>query len=130
MTGKPSRSTPRQWKDGSGICSCAGARKKPDELRAYACFAPDSTSVEKLTHIAGIRWTVESCFAEAKSQVGLDQYEVRSYDGWYKHITFACLALALLSVLSCASFDGKTMQQHAPSSSSLEDFKKGRGLRV
>ena len=102
----------------------------PQKTRAYACFAPQGTPVEKLIQIAGIRWTVERCFAESKSQVGLDQYEVRGYDGWYKRITFACLALALLTVLSSNSMDKLTIQQHAPSSSSLEDFKRGRGLRV
>ncbi len=100
------------------------------DLRAYACFAPSDTPIEKLIQVAGTRWTVERCFAESKSEVGLDQYEVRSYWGWYKHITFACLALALLTSLSGNSLDGKSIQQHHPSTSSLNDFKKGRGLRV
>jgi SRSO17 transposase len=106
------------------------SKTKSDELRAYACFAPEGTSLEKLIQIAGIRWTVESCFKESKSEVGLDQYQVQSYSGWYKHITFACLALALLTYLSCNSLDKLTIQQHNPASSSLELFKKGRGLRV
>ncbi len=107
-------------------------RSKTDssDMRAYACFAPEDISVEKLIQVAGTRWTVERCFAESKSEVGLDQYEVRSYAGWYKHITFACLALALLTFLSSISLDTMTIQQHDPSSSSLNDFKKGRGLRV
>ncbi len=106
------------------------SKTDPQKTRAYACFAPQGTPVEKLVQIAGIRWTVERCFAESKSQVGLDQYEVRSYDGWYKHITFACLALALLTVLSANSLDTMPIQQHQPDTSSLEDFKRGRGLRV
>ena len=105
------------------------SKTDPEDMRAYACFSPEGTPIEKLVQIAGTRWTVECCFAESKSEVGLDQYEVRSYDGWYKHITFACLALALLTVLSCESLDKATIQQHGPSSSSLEAFKKGRGLR-
>ena len=59
----------------------------------------------------------------------MDHYEVRGYEGWYKHITLACLALALLTVLSAYSLDTKTMQEHDPASNSLEAFKKGRGLR-
>ena len=102
----------------------------PTELRAYACFSPDGTPDDKLVRIAGTRWTVERCFAESKSEVGLDQYEVRSYTGWYKHITFACLALALLTYVSCCSLDKMTIQQHNPSSSSLDAFKRGRGLHV
>ena len=104
------------------------SKTSPDELRAYICFAPENTPVQKLLEVAGSRWTVETCFKEAKSEVGLDQYEVRSYDGWYKHISFACIALALLTVLSSKSLDTKTLQQHNPNSSSLDDFKKGRNL--
>ena len=37
--------------------------------------------------VAGTRWTIEECFQEAKGQVGLDQYEVRKWKGWYRHIT-------------------------------------------
>ena len=106
------------------------SKTNPDELRAYICFAPEDTSIVEFIQIAGVRWTVERCFAESKSQVGLDQYEVRSYAGWYKHITFACLALALLTYLSYNSLDKMTIAQHNPSSSSLDEFKKGRGLRV
>ena len=104
------------------------------ELRAYVCFAPEDVSVQKLVEVAGVRWTVECCFAESKSKVGLDEYEVQSFSGWYKHITFACLAHALLSVISSgcsSSLDGAmSMQKYEPSSCSLVEFKKKRGLRV
>jgi len=106
------------------------SKGSPDELRAYICFASNDTPAQKLLEIAGARWTVETCFKESKSEVGLDQYEVRSYDGWYKHITFACIALALLTVLSSRSLDTKPIQQHNPASSSLDEFKKGRNLHV
>jgi SRSO17 transposase len=106
------------------------SKTDPVEIRAFICFAPADTANEKLVEIAGIRWTIESCFEESKSEVGLDHYEVRSYDGWYKHITFACIAIALLTVLSGNSLDKTSMQEHNPASSSLEDFKKGRNLRV
>jgi SRSO17 transposase len=106
------------------------SKSAPDELRAYICFAPVDTVDQKYVEVAGCRWTVESCFKESKSEVGLDQYEVRSYSGWYKHITFACLALALLTAISCNSLDKMNIQQHNPTSSSLDDFKRGRGLRV
>ena len=49
--------------------------------------------------VAGTRWAIEECFEEAKGQVGLDQYEVRRWDGWYRHITLAMLAQAYLSVI-------------------------------
>ena len=106
------------------------SKTDPDKLRAYICFGPSDTTDKKFVEIAGTRWTVERCFAESKSETGLDQYEVRSYNGWYKHITFSCVALALITVLSSNSLDTKSIQQHAPASSSLEAFKKGRNLRV
>ncbi|MDR0372707.1 MAG: hypothetical protein LBI79_04000 [Nitrososphaerota archaeon] len=99
------------------------------ELRAHVCFAPRGVSVLRLVEVAGVRWTVECCFAESKSLVGLDEYEVQSYVGWYRHVTFACLAYALLSVLSCVSLGGKAMVQYEPLSGSLSVFKKKRGLR-
>ena len=42
---------------------------------------------------------MEQCFEEAKGEVGLDQYEVRSWTGWYRHITLAMWAYALLTVV-------------------------------
>jgi len=107
-------------------------RSKSDitDLQAYICYAPIDTPDSKLVEVAGTRWTVETCFKESKGEVGLDHYEVRSYDGWYKHITFALLALALLTVLSANSLDTKTFQEHNPASSTLNEFKRGRNLRV
>ena len=105
-------------------------KNKRDKLKAYICFAPEGTPVKELVETAGTRWTVETCFKESKSEVGLDQYEVRSYDGWNKHIILACVALAFLAVLSGESLDGKSMRQHNPAAKSLEGFKKGRNLRV
>jgi len=106
------------------------SKSSPEKLRAYICFAPTGTPLQQLVETAGCRWTIETCFKESKSEVGLDQYEVRSYSGWYKHITLACIAMAFLSVLSSRSLDTKLIQQHSPISSSLDEFKKGRNLRV
>ena len=49
--------------------------------------------------MAGTRWTIESSFEAAKGAVGLDHYEVRSWTGWYRHITLAMWAYALLAVV-------------------------------
>ena len=106
------------------------SQSDPAELRAYICYAPADTPAQKLVEIAGTRWTVEMCFKESKGIVGLDQYEVRTHDAWYNHITFALLALALITVISSKSLDTKTLQQHNPASSTLDDFKRGRNLRV
>ena len=71
----------------------------PGELAYYVCYGPAGTSLEELARVAGTRWAIEECFEEAKGQVGLDQYEVRRWDGWYRHITLAMLAHAYLSVI-------------------------------
>ena len=106
------------------------SKSDPADQRAYICFAPIETPKQRLVEVAGTRWTVETCFKESKSEVGLDEYEVRKYEAWYKHITLACVALAFLTVLSCKSFDGKRLQEHHPASYSLEEFKKGLNLHV
>ena len=71
----------------------------PGELAYYVCFGPEETALKELVSVAGTRWTIEECFEEAKGQVGLDQYEVRKWDGWYRHITLAMLAHAYLTVV-------------------------------
>ena len=53
----------------------------------YVCFGPAETALEELAAVAETRWAIEECFEEAKGEVGLDQYEVRRWDGWYRHIT-------------------------------------------
>jgi SRSO17 transposase len=106
------------------------SKSDPEGTKAYISFAPTDTPELKLVEVAGTRWTVETCFKESKGEVGLDHYEVRSYDGWYKHVTFAMVALAFLSVMSANSLDTKTFAEHNPASSSLDEFKKGRNLRV
>jgi SRSO17 transposase len=103
----------------------------PTELTAYVVFAPPATALETVVQVAGSRWTIERCFEEAKGEVGLDQYEVRRWTGWYRHITLAMWAYALLTVLRAAHLPGalrekKTMQGSPPSS--LTAFKASRGL--
>jgi SRSO17 transposase len=71
----------------------------PTALTAFLVFAPQRTTLVEAVHTAGTRWTIEICFEAAKQEVGLDQYEVRSWTGWYRHITLAMWAYALLSVV-------------------------------
>jgi SRSO17 transposase len=69
------------------------------DVEYYAVYAPYNTPLEVLARVAGRRWAIEEGFETAKQLVGLDQYEVRSWDGWYRHITLALLAHACLSVM-------------------------------
>ncbi len=72
---------------------------KPAEMAYVLVFAPAGTSLEEMVTAFGARWTVEQCFEEGKGEVGLDEYEVRSWHGWYRHVTLSMLALAFLTVL-------------------------------
>jgi SRSO17 transposase len=80
---------------------------KPDEFTFYLTLAPAVTSLAELVRVAGLRWTIESCFEAAKGEVGLDDYEVRSWTGWHRHVTFAMLAHAYLAVLCRAASGGR-----------------------
>ena len=105
--------------------------RDPTALTAYVVFAPQATTLETVVPVAGSRWTVERCFEEAKGEVGLDHYEVRSWTGWYRHITLAMWAYALLTVLRAVQLPTeeapkKTLPQ--PALSSLAAFKAARGL--
>jgi SRSO17 transposase len=70
-----------------------------EDVAYYVCFAPRGTPLETLVRVAGTRWAIEECIETAKGEVGLDQYEVRKWDGWYRHITLALFAHAMLTVI-------------------------------
>jgi SRSO17 transposase len=70
----------------------------PEEVSYYRVFAPEGTAVEELARVAGTRWTIESGFERARGEVGLDEYEVRRWEAWYRHITLVLLADAYLAV--------------------------------
>lgn len=71
----------------------------PQEKAYYLCAAPATATAKDLALAAGGRWAIESCFEAAKQETGLDEYEVRSWDGWYRHITLSMLALAFLAAV-------------------------------
>ena len=73
------------------------------ELAYYLCCAPAGTTDEELIRVAGSRWAIEECFQTAKNETGLDQYQVRRYDAWYRHITLAMLAHAYLAVTAATA---------------------------
>jgi SRSO17 transposase len=73
------------------------------ELAFYRCWSPRPVTLAELAAVAGARWGVEDCFAEAKNEAGLDHYQVRRYRAWYRHITLAMLAHAFLAVTARAT---------------------------
>jgi SRSO17 transposase len=103
----------------------------PTDLTADVVFAPQETTLAAVVRVAGTRWTIESGFEAAKGEVGLDEYEVRSWTGWYRHITLAMWAYALLTVLRAGAIAVEALKKSPPVpplGSSLAAFKAGRGL--
>jgi len=84
--------------------------ERPEELAYYLSYAPTATPLAELVRVAGARWSIDDLFKLAKGQVGLDHYEVRSWQGWYRHITLALWALTVLAVGT-----RKKGGRHAPS---------------
>jgi len=71
---------------------------KPDELAYYICHSAQPVPLAELVRVAGSRWAVEETFQFAKNETGLDHYQVRRYDAWYRHITLSMLAASFLAV--------------------------------
>ncbi|MCA1729724.1 MAG: IS701 family transposase [Actinobacteria bacterium] len=71
----------------------------PSELAYYLAYGPKHTPAGELIRVAGSRWSIEDCFEQAKGEVGLDEYEVRKWESWYRHVTLSLLAHAYLTVL-------------------------------
>ncbi len=68
----------------------------PREKTYYFVFAPKGTTLQEMVQAIGARWHIEEDFETAKD-LGLDHYEVRSWTGWYRHITLCMLAHAFLT---------------------------------
>ncbi|MDQ5827781.1 MAG: IS701 family transposase [Chloroflexota bacterium] len=84
--------------------------KDPEDLAFYVVFAPrEGTTLERLVRVAGRRWRIENCFSEAKGSFGLDEYEVRKWKAWHRHVTLSMLAHAFTEVVR-----SKETQKGAP----------------
>jgi len=72
----------------------------PTEKTYYLVFGPVGTTLEVMVKAIGARWHIEEEFENGKD-IGLDHYEVRSFVGWFRHMTLVLLVLAMLTVV-CA----------------------------
>ena len=105
--------------------------RDPTALTAYLTFAPTPSSLADLVRVAGMRWTVEESIQTAKGEIGLDHYEVRSWTGWYRHMTLAMWAQTFLAVIRAeqgAATAPKKGLQNPKEQRSLAAFKAHRGL--
>ena len=83
----------------------------PAEIAYYRVFAPTATPLEEVARAAGSRSAVEVGFEQAKGEVGLDEYEVRRWDAWHRHVTLALLAHAYLVVTRLAAAQDRGHQE-------------------
>jgi len=102
----------------------------PEAVAYYLVFVPAGTALEEVVRAAGRRWTIEETIEEAKGEVGLAHYEVRSWRGWYRHITLSMLAHAYLAVTRASvTSEATNGGMYEPTGrSSLAGFKRSRGL--
>jgi SRSO17 transposase len=109
-------------------------RLKPPHQRAYyRVFAPADTTLAQMVAIAGQRWAVEACFETAQGECGLDEYEVRSWTGWHRHVTLSLLAHAYLTVVRARAVHRGAPKKSgggAPSRADAIDGARGAGAVV
>ena len=74
-------------------------RPPDDEDKYYLSNAGPDVPIEKMARVATKEWFVEQCFRDEKTQIGLDEYEVRKWQGWHHHMTMCMLALAFLMLV-------------------------------
>jgi SRSO17 transposase len=66
------------------------------ELKTYLCNAPTDIPQQRLVRMSGMRWPIETCFETGKQELGMGDYEVRSWRGWHHHMTLVIVTLAFL----------------------------------
>jgi SRSO17 transposase len=75
-------------------------RKHEDgTIKYFSSNMPDDTSISELDRLATARWSVEQCFQECKSYLGMTHYETRSYQAWHRHMLFVMIAQLFVTVL-------------------------------
>jgi SRSO17 transposase len=101
------------------------------KLAYYLVCGPKEARFTKMVAVAGMRWSIEECFESAKGEVGLDQYEVRRWDAWYRHMTLAMFAHAFLAVTRAEAdlaVVAKGGRETKHSNDNMLAFKRRRGL--
>ncbi len=68
-------------------------------LAFFATWSPKGTPLKTLVRVEGCRWAIEDAFETAKTELGLDHNETRSWHGWHRHVSLVMLAFALLAVI-------------------------------
>lgn len=79
----------------------------PTDIAYYLSNAPTNTSLREKAYVASARWSIETTIEEAKGETGLDEYEVRYWHSWHRHITLSMMAHAWLASTRQAAEGGK-----------------------
>ena len=69
------------------------------ELAFFSTWCPAGTGIATLVAVEGHRWAIEDGFETAKTELGLDHNETRSWHGWHRHVSLVMLAFAMLAVI-------------------------------
>ena len=85
------------------VCHALGPT---DEYIYHGAYGPRQTALSGMVRVVATRWAIGEGLKRAKSEVGLDQYEVRRWDAWYRHITLSLLAHAALQVTRARAASG------------------------
>jgi SRSO17 transposase len=76
-----------EWPDG-----------EPEPVKYWLANLPADTPLERLVHLAKLRWRVEHDYRELKDALGLDHFEGRSFRGWHHHVTLVSVAHAFVTL--------------------------------
>ncbi len=69
------------------------------ELAYFTTWCPAGTGIAMLVKVEGHRWAIEDAFETAKTELGLDHNETRSWHGWHRHVSLVMLAFAMLAAI-------------------------------
>ncbi len=81
---------------GPGVWLVLRNNIKSGELKYYLSNAPVDTSLGTFVWLSGMRWPIETCFKQGKQELGMGDYQVRSWTGWNHHMTLCILARSFL----------------------------------
>jgi SRSO17 transposase len=108
---------PYQWVCLTLSSACASGKRRwllirrdpedPSDLAFYLACGPETTAAPDLMRVAHERWAIEEGFAQAKGEVGLDHYEVRTWRAWHRFVTLSLLAHAALVVMRARASAGE-----------------------
>jgi SRSO17 transposase len=96
------------------------------ELAYFSTWCPAGTAIETLVAVEGHRWAVEEGFETAKTELGLDHNETRSWHGWHRHVSLVMLAFAMLATIRHRANRGREKNQPPTMPKRIQSL----GLRV